>query len=214
MGFRKAGVLGATGSVGQRFILLLSQNPQFEASVLGASPRSAGHKYNDVVVWKQTSLLPEQSKDLVVQECKPEFFKGCDVIFSGLDADVAGPIEKSFVDAGFAVVSNAKNYRRVADVPLVVPTVNSEHLEVIVNRVKAAKAKGIKRPGFEVCISNCSTAGLVVPLKPLQDAFGPIRYITVTTMQAISGAGFSPGTSAIDVLDNVVPYISGEEDKM
>ncbi len=214
MAFKKAGVLGATGSVGQRFILLLSKNPQFEAAVLGASPDSVGQKYEDQVVWKQTSLLPEESKDLVLQKCEPQYFKGCDVIFSGLDAAVAGEIEKSFVDAGFAVISNAKNFRRSPEVPLVVPTVNSEHLEVVVNRVKEAKAKGVARPGFEVCISNCSTAGLVVPLKPLQDAFGPIRYVSDTTMQAISGAGFSPGTSAIDVLDNVIPYISGEEDKI
>ncbi|QPG73725.1 aspartate-semialdehyde dehydrogenase [Brettanomyces nanus] len=210
----KAGVLGATGSVGQRFILLLSENEQFDAAVLGASSRSAGKKYQDAVVWKQTSLLPGESKDLIVQECKPEFFIGCNVIFSGLDAEYAGPIEKSFVDAGFAVVSNAKNYRRVPSVPLVVPTVNSEHLEVVVNRVKQARSQGLSKPGFEVCISNCSTAGLVVPLKPLQDKFGPIRFVAVTTMQAISGAGFSPGTPGIDILDNVVPYISGEEDKM
>lgn len=210
----KAGVLGATGSVGQRFILLLSENPEFELSVLGASARSAGKKYRDAVVWKQTSLMPPAAGELIVQECEADAFQNCDVVFSGLDADFAGPIEKSFAASGLAVISNAKNYRRAPEVPLVVPTVNSEHLDVIVNRVKAAKAKGEKRPGFIVCISNCSTAGLVVPLKPLQDKFGAIKYIAVTTMQAISGAGFSPGTPGIDILDNVVPYISGEEDKM
>ncbi|VEU22597.1 DEKNAAC103494 [Brettanomyces naardenensis] len=209
----KVGILGATGSVGQRFLLLLSEHPDFEVSVLGASSRSAGSKYGKTT-WRVSAEVPLKYQDLIIKECKPENFKGCDIIFSGLDADAAGDIEKSFVDAGFCVVSNAKNYRRSPDVPLVVPTVNSEHLSIIEKRVKEARAKGLKRPGFQVCISNCSTAGLVVPLKPLQDKFGPIRYVSVTTLQAISGAGFSPGTPGMDILDNVIPYISGEEDKM
>lgn len=212
---KKAGVLGATGSVGQRFILLLAQHPDFEIHALGASARSAGKLYKDAATWKQTSLLPEVAKDIVVQECKPEgAFAECDVVFSGLDADVAGDIEKAFVDAGKTVISNAKNYRREADVPLVVPIVNPEHLSVVEKKITDAKAAGKPRPGFVVCISNCSTAGLVAPLKPLVDAFGPIDALTATTLQAISGAGFSPGVSGIDVLDNIVPYISGEEDKM
>lgn len=212
---KKAGVLGATGSVGQRFILLLADHPDFEIHALGASSRSAGKEYKDAVSWKQTSLLPEVTKTIKVTECKPEgAFAECDIVFSGLDADVAGDIEKAFVDAGLAVVSNAKNYRRAVDVPLIVPIVNTEHLSVIEKKVGDAKAKGEKKPGFIVCISNCSTAGLVAPLKPLVDAFGPIDALTATTLQAISGAGFSPGVSGIDVLDNIVPYISGEEDKM
>ncbi|SCV05329.1 LANO_0H05094g1_1 [Lachancea nothofagi CBS 11611] len=208
------GVLGATGSVGQRFILLLADHPDFELKVLGASPRSAGKKYVDAVNWKQTDLLPEFAKDIVVTECKAEAFKDCAVVFSGLDADFAGSIEKEFKEAGLAVVSNAKNYRREADVPLVVPIVNPEHLELVGQKVELAKKSGAARPGFIVCISNCSTAGLVAPLKPLVDSFGPIDLLTTTTLQAISGAGFSPGVSGIDVLDNIVPYIGGEEDKM
>lgn len=211
---KKAGVLGATGSVGQRFILLLSDHPDFELSALGASSRSAGKRYEDAVTWKQTSLLPESAKDLIVSECTYEAFKDCDVVFSGLDAEYAGPIEKEFRENGLAVVSNAKNYRREADVPLIVPIVNTDHLQVVETKLNAAKAKGEKRPGFIVCISNCSTAGLVAPLKPLVDKFGPIDLLTTTTLQAISGAGFSPGVSGIDVLDNIVPYISGEEDKI
>lgn len=214
MAMKKAGVLGATGSVGQRFILLLSEHPQFELAALGASARSAGKKYEDACYWKQTELLPESAKELVVSECTVEAFKDCDVVFSGLDADYAGPIEKAFVDAGLVVVSNAKNYRREEDVPLLVPIANSDHLKIIETRVEKALAKGEKKPGFIICISNCSTAGLVAPLKPLVDQFGPLEYLTATTLQAISGAGFSPGIPGIDILDNIVPYISGEEDKI
>lgn len=211
---KKAGVLGATGSVGQRFILLLADHPDFELHAIGASARSAGKKYVDAVTWKQTSLLPESAKDLVVSECTYEAFKDCDVVFSGLDADYAGPIEKEFKEKGLSVISNAKNYRRDADVPLIVPIVNTDHLSIIEKKVNDAKTAGLKRPGFIICISNCSTAGLVAPLKPLVDSFGPIELLTATTLQAISGAGFSPGVSGIDVLDNIVPYISGEEEKI
>lgn len=211
----KAGVLGATGSVGQRFILLLENHPQFKIHALGASGRSAGKKYQDAVTWKQTNLLPDASKDVVVEECKPEGnFAECDVVFSGLDSDYAGEIEKAFAAAGKIVISNAKNYRREPDVPLIVPIVNPEHLSVVEKRIADAKAAGKERPGFIVCISNCSTAGLVAPLKPLVESFGPIDALTATTLQAISGAGFSPGVPGIDVLDNIVPYIGGEEDKI
>lgn len=215
MGQRKiAGVLGATGSVGQRFILLLAEHPDFELRVLGASPRSAGKKYIDAVNWKQTDLLPEFAEDIIVSECKAEQFKDCDIVFSGLDADYAGPIEKAFVEAGLAVVSNAKNYRREQDVPLLVPIVNTEHLDMIATKLETAEKNNQKKPGFIVCISNCSTAGLVAPLKPLVEKFGPIDALTTTTLQAISGAGFSPGVPGIDILDNIIPYIGGEEDKM
>ncbi|KAG2732748.1 hypothetical protein G9P44_003738 [Scheffersomyces stipitis] len=211
---KKAGVLGATGSVGQRFILLLAEHPDFELHVLGASPRSAGKQYKDAVQWKQTDLLPENAQKIIVSECKAEAFKDCDIVFSGLDADYAGPIEKEFVEAGLVVVSNAKNYRREPGVPLIVPIVNSEHLSVIERKLAVAKAEGKSKPGYIICISNCSTAGLVAPLKPLIDAFGPIDALTATTLQAISGAGFSPGVPGMDVLDNIIPYIGGEEEKL
>lgn len=206
---KKAGVLGATGSVGQRFILLLSQHPQFELAAIGASARSAGKKYIDACDWKQTELMPESAYDLIVSECKADAFKDCDVVFSGLDADFAGDIEKEFVDAGLVIVSNAKNFRRDPQVPLIVPIANSDHLKMIENRVKSSG-----KQGYNICISNCSTAGLVAPLKPLVDQFGPLEFLSTTTLQAISGAGFSPGVSGIDILDNIVPYISGEEDKI
>ncbi|KAK6201034.1 semialdehyde dehydrogenase [Scheffersomyces amazonensis] len=212
---KKAGVLGATGSVGQRFILLLSNHPDFEIHALGASSRSAGKKYVDAANWKQTELLPESAKNIKVVECKPQgVFAECDIVFSGLDADYAGSIEKEFVEAGVPIISNAKNYRRELDVPLIVPIVNPEHLSIIEKKVTDAKAAGKSKIGYQICISNCSTAGLVAPLKPLVEAFGPIDALTVTTLQAISGAGFSPGVSSIDVLDNIIPYIGGEEDKL
>lgn len=210
---KKAGVLGATGSVGQRFILLLSNHPDFELSVLGASKRSAGKKYIDAVDWKQTNLMPKSAEDIVVKECLAENFKDCDVVFSGLDSDYAGDIEKAFVDAGLVIVSNAKNYRRAPGVPLVVPTANPEHLDIFA-KVKEQQKKGNGNGGFQICISNCSTAGLVVPLKALQDKFGPIAAVTVTTLQALSGAGFSPGVPSMDIIDNIIPYIGGEEDKL
>lgn len=118
------------------------------------------------------------------------------------------------MEAGIAIVSNAKNYRREQDVPLIVPVVNPEHLDIVAQKLDTAKAQGKPRPGFIICISNCSTAGLVAPLKPLIEKFGPIDALTTTTLQAISGAGFSPGVPGIDILDNIIPYIGGEEDKM
>lgn len=199
--------MGATGSVGQRFMQLLANHPNFELTVLGASKRSAGKEYAVAAEWKQTVPLPENVANLVVKECTPENFKECDVVFSGLDADYAGEIEKAFVEAGLVIISNAKNYRRDPNVPLVVPTCNPEHLDI-------CKKLKEKNKGFQVCISNCSTAGLVVPLKALTKKFGPISAMVVTTMQAVSGAGFSPGISSMDIIDNLIPYIGSEEDKL
>ncbi|KAK9332722.1 semialdehyde dehydrogenase [Lipomyces starkeyi] len=206
---KKAGVLGATGSVGQKFILLLAEHPDFELYKLGASSRSAGRSYAKAVKWRQTATIPQSATELVVVECKASEFVDCDVVFSGLDSDVAGDIEKEFKESGLVVISNAKNYRRAPDVPLVVPLINSSHLDVVARRVKQEK-----KQGFIICNSNCSTAGLVVPLGALIAKFGDISDVTVTTLQAISGAGFSPGVLGFDILDNVIPYISGEEEKL
>jgi len=146
---------------------------------------------------------------MVVKECKASEFAGCDVVFSGLDADVAGEIEAEFIQHDLVIFSNAKNYRRDPVTPLMVPLVNTNHFDIISHQ---RKVKGLNK-GFLVTNANCSTTGLVVPLKALQDAFGPLEAVMVTTLQAISGGGY-PGVPSMDILDNVVPYISGEEEKI
>ncbi|CAG8654173.1 4723_t:CDS:2 [Acaulospora morrowiae] len=205
----KAGILGATGTVGQRFISLLSKHPYFTIHVVGASLRSAGQEYAKATRWKMTTPIPAEVGNMLVQECKPELFRECDVIFSGLDSDVAGEIETSFLKADLVVFSNAKNHRRDPVVPLIVPTVNPSHFDLIPHQ----RSLHSLHKGFIVTNANCSTTGLVVVLKPLQDAFGPIEAVIVQTMQAISGAGY-PGVASLDIYDNVVPFISGEEEKM
>ncbi|RDW63826.1 putative aspartate-semialdehyde dehydrogenase [Coleophoma crateriformis] len=206
---KKCGVLGCTGSVGQRFILLLAQHPHFVLHAVGASSRSAGKKYKDAVKWKQAFPMGKDVEDLIVKECKASEFADCDIVFSGLDADVAGDIEMEFVKAELAVFSNAKNYRRDPLVPLVVPTVNLPHFDVIPYQ---RKQYGLKK-GFLVCNSNCAVIGIVIPFAAIQKAFGIVDQVSVVTMQAVSGAGY-PGVSSMDILDNVVPFISGEEDKL
>ena len=223
----KVGVLGATGTVGQRFLTLLADHPWFVIHALGASPRSAGKLYAKAVQWKQANPIPHQVADMLVNECKPEFFIDCQIIFSGLDADAAGDIgklyylvldqslillaEAAFRSADLAVFSNAKNYRRDPHVPLIVPLVNPSHL-CIISQQQALHDPPLKR-GFIVTNANCSTTGLVIPLCALEKAFGPIEYVLVTTMQAISGAGY-PGVPSLDILDNIVPHIGGEEEKI
>lgn len=146
---------------------------------------------------------------MVVKPCEASVFADCDVIFSGLDSSVAGEIEEAFFEANLPVLSNARNHRYTPTVPLVVPLVNADHLSLIPEQ---RKAKGLDK-GFLLTNANCSTTGLVVVLKALQQAFGTLAQVNVVTLQAISGAGY-PGCSALDMLDNVVPYISGEEEKM
>ncbi|KAE9983320.1 hypothetical protein EG328_010108 [Venturia inaequalis] len=206
---KKCGVLGATGSVGQRFILLLALHPHFTLHAVGASERSAGKKYKDAVKWKQAAPMSKELGDLVVKKCVPEEFLECDMVFSGLDSDVAGDVEMAFMKANLPVFSNAKNYRRDPLVPLVVPTVNPSHLDVLRHQRKHYSLE----KGFLVCNSNCAVIGLVIPFAALQAKFGPIDIVSVVTMQAVSGAGY-PGVSSMDILDNVVPFISGEEDKL
>ncbi|SMQ56246.1 unnamed protein product [Zymoseptoria tritici ST99CH_3D7] len=207
---KRCGVLGATGSVGQRFILLLALHPHFQLTAVGASPRSAGKKYRDAVKWKQSLPMSEELGELVVKNCTPEEFREeVDVVFSGLDSDVAEETEMAFLKANIPTFSNAKNYRRDPLVPLVVPTVNLPHLSLIPHQ----RSHHNLTTGFLVCNSNCAVIGLVIPFAALQSRFGPIDTCSVVTMQAVSGAGY-PGVSSMDIIDNVVPYISGEEDKM
>ncbi|KAN0140339.1 hypothetical protein V8E53_001548 [Lactarius tabidus] len=207
----KVGVLGATGTVGQRFIALLENHPYFVVHAVGASARSAGKSYAVATSWKQTTPIPAGVRDLVTRPCEPEHFQECAVVFSGLDADAAGDIEASFRAAELAVFSNAKSYRRDPNVPLVVPLVNPYHFNIIPQQ-RALHSPPLQK-GFIVTNANCSTTGIVIPLAALERAFGPIESCIITTLQAISGAGY-PGVPSLDIFDNIVPYISGEEEKM
>ena len=202
----KAGVLGATGMVGQRLVSMLADHPWFELTEVAASERSATRRYVDVVRWHLDSPIPKGAADLTVKTLAPSL--DCDFVFSALDSSVAGPAEEEFARAGYPVVSNSKNHRMAADVPLLIPEVNAAHLDAIPLQ---QKNRGYTS-GFIVTNPNCSTAGLVLTLKPLADAFG-LEKIFVVTMQAVSGAGY-PGVASMDIQGNVVPFISGEEEKM
>lgn len=198
----KVAVLGATGSVGQRMIALLQEHPWFEISELGASSSSAGKKYGERVKWFQESLPNESIADLRIKACNPDEIES-GVIFSALDAGPATEIEAEFAKRGRVVISNARSHRMRSDVPLLVPEINADHLELISLQ---------QTEGFIVTNPNCSTIGLVMALKPLEDAYG-VRRVSVVTMQALSGAGY-PGVSSLDIMDNVIPFIGGEEDKI
>ena len=196
------GVLGATGSVGQKFIELLSNHPWFEVSEIAASEKSAGQLYGQRVNWFSSFPLPEKIAHLEIKECIPNL--DCRVVFSGLDSSVAGEIEQDFAQNGYTVVSNSKNHRMDKDVPLIVPEINAGHLQLI----KSQKNGG----GCIVTNPNCSTIGLVLSLKPLLDNFG-LESVNVVTLQALSGAGH-PGVPSLDIMDNSIPFISGEENKV
>jgi len=199
----EVGILGATGMVGQHFIKFLQGNPWFDLKWLGASDRSAGKKYGDAMTWHLAGGTPETVAGLTVQECKPG--NAPRLLFSAMDAGVATEIERAFAEAGHVVVSNSRNHRMERDVPLLVPEVNADHLRLVPQQ----KARGWK--GQIVTNPNCSTVGLVMALAPLKQ-FG-ITKVIVTTMQAISGAGY-PGVASMDIIGNVVPFIGGEEEKM
>ncbi len=201
----KVGVLGATGAVGQRFVHMLQGHPWFEITALCASDRSAGKRYAEACKWNLRGDMPEHLRNVVLQDCKPGI--DCQIVFGGLPTDVAGPIEQEFAAAGYIVCSNSSNHRYDVDVPLMIPEVNPEHLGLI--EVQQRKRGW---PGFIICNPNCSTTHLVSALHPLHVRFG-IKKVFVVTMQAVSGAGY-PGVSSMDILDNVVPYIGGEETKM
>jgi aspartate-semialdehyde dehydrogenase len=202
----RAGVLGATGMVGQRLVSLLADHPWFELTEVAASERSSGKTYAEAVRWHLDAPIPAGARDLVVRSLNPSL--ECDFVFSALDSSVAGEAEEDFARAGYPVVSNSRNHRMDPDVPLLIPEVNAAHLDAIPLQ---QKNRGYDT-GFIVTNPNCSTAGLVLVLKPLADAFG-LEKIFVVTLQAISGAGY-PGVASVDIQGNVVPFISGEEEKM
>ena len=202
---QKIGILGATGMVGQRFIQLLENHPWFEVAWLAASDRSSGKPYGEAVRWKLDTLLPERVAALPVSPATPAGAPR--VIFAALDADVARELEPQFAAAGCAVITNSSAFRMEPSVPLVIPEVNPDHLALVENQTWRRESGG-----YIVTNPNCSAIGLVLALKPIVERFG-VEAIFVSTMQAVSGAGY-PGVASLDILGNVVPFIRNEEEKM
>lgn len=200
----RVAVLGATGTVGQRFVELLENHPFFEIAYLCASEKSSGQLYKDAMKsrWKISPNIPSNVQNMVINPCDPTG-QDIKIAFSGLDSDVAGKIEMDYASAGIHVVSNAKNYRMQPNVPILSAEVNPEHLEVV--KYQSTKGKIVTN-------SNCTIMGLTITLKPLYEKFG-IESVFVVSMQAISGAGY-PGVPSLDILGNVIPYIGGEEEKV
>ncbi len=199
------GILGATGMVGQRYIQLLENHPWFEIAWLAASDRSSGKPYGEAAKWRLDSALPDRIARMMVQPAEPS--GAPKVIFASVDAAYARELEPKFADAGCAVLSNSSAFRMTPNVPLVIPEINADHLHLIEEQ-PSRKSTG----GYMVTNPNCSTIGLVMALKPIEERFG-IEQIFVTTMQAVSGAGY-PGVASMDILGNVVPFIGSEEEKM
>jgi len=205
---RKVAVLGATGAVGQRFIQLLQGHPWFKIEVLAASERSAGKRYGEACNWVMESHLPKEIAEMPVANADVESVEKAgevDLVFSALPGDLAGPVETEFA-ALYPVFSKASAHRMEKDVPLLIPEVNPEHVALIPIQ---KKRRGWK--GFISTDPNCCTIQLALSLKPLM-SFG-LRQVVATTMQALSGAGY-PGVPSLDIIDNVVPFISKEEEKM
>ena len=200
----EVGVLGATGVVGQQFVSRLANHPWFRCTWLAASERSEGKAYKSVAPWRLATPIPAAAADRVVEACVPG--RGPKVVFSGLDASVAGDIERDFAAAGHIVVSNARNFRMDPVVPLLIPEVNPDHLGLLgeQRRTKCWTGAIVTNP-------NCSTIVLALALAPLRQF--SITSVIVSTMQAVSGAGY-PGVPSLDILGNVVPFIGGEEEKM
>ena len=201
----RVGVLGATGAVGQRFVQMLQGHPWFELSVLCASQRNAGKRYADACNWLLRGDMPPHLRDCVLQEIAPGI--DCQLVFSALPSGPARTIEAELAAAGYIVCSNASAYRYEPDVPLLIPEVNPEHIGLI-----DLQRRQRGWPGFITTNPNCSTTHLVSALHPLHEAFG-VRKVFVVTMQAVSGAGYT-GVPSMDVIDNVIPFINAEEEKM
>jgi aspartate-semialdehyde dehydrogenase len=200
----RVGILGATGAVGQTFLRLLADHPWFTVTEVAASERSAGQSYHEAANWLSGTPIPPAVADREVKPTEPAALD-CDFVFSGLSSSVAGEVEHAFAEAGYPVISNAKNHRLHDDVPLLIPEVNPEHVALVDQQDWGSD-------GFIVTNPNCSTVGLVCGLRPLMDAF-EVEAVQVTMLQALSGAGY-PGVPALDAVGNVVPHIGGEEDKL
>ena len=199
-------VLGATGSVGQRFISLLDNHPWFKVIALAASDRSVGQKFSDACRWVLNEPMPNYARDMIIVPAAPESVTAR-IVFSALHTEIAKELEPQFARAGAAVCSNASSYRREEDVPLLLPEVNADHIHLV-------KQQRINR-GWSGCIltnPNCTSTGLTVALKALDDAFG-VKKVFAVSLQALSGAGY-PGVPSLDIIDNVIPNIGGEEEKV
>ena len=203
---RRVGILGATGTVGQRVIHMLRDHPLFVVSALAASDRSEGKRYGEVCQWKLPFEMPPEVCDMPVVPCRPPL--DCDLVIASLPSDIAVEAEAAFAQAGYPVISNSSAYRMAGDVPLLVPEINPEHLEIIPVQ---QRRRGFER-GYMITNPNCTTIGLVMALAPLHQHFG-LEAVMMTSMQAISGAGY-PGVASMDIIDNVIPFISGEEEKV
>jgi len=210
----KVGVIGATGMVGQNYLRLLANHPWFDVTYLAASPNSAGKKYSEAVAgrWHMKSDIPDKFKDIVVEDAGlvEKAIGKCSLIFSAVEMDKQSilTVEGEYAKQGFAVVSNNSAHRNTPDVPVMIPEINPEHLDIIPLQQKNHGCKG----GFIVVKPNCSIQSYMIPLYALMKAGYVIDKMIVTTLQALSGAGY-PGPSAIDLVDNIIPYIGGEEEK-
>jgi len=201
-------ILGATGSVGQRFISLLDNHPWFKVVALAASDRSAGQPYSKATRWVLDTPMPEYAKDMMIVPANTDAVQA-KIVFSALHTEVANELEPQFAKAGSAVCSNASSYRRGEDVPLLLPEINADHIHLIKHQRKNKNWSGciITNP-------NCTSTGLTIALKALDDAFG-VKKVFAVSLQALSGAGY-PGVSSLDIMDNVIPNVGngGEEEKV
>jgi len=201
-------VLGATGSVGQRFMSLLDQHPWFKVVALAASDRSVGRKYSQAARWVLDAPMPEYAKEMIVVPATPDCIDA-KIVFSALHTEIANDLEPQFAQAGAAVCSNASSHRRGEDVPLLLPEINAEHIQLIKHQRK--------NKGWSGCIvtnPNCTSTGLTIALKALDEAFG-VKKVFAVSLQALSGAGY-PGVPSLDIIDNIIPNVAngGEEEKV
>ena len=204
----RVGIIGATGAVGQRLIQLIDPHPEFEVAALTASEDSAGSTYREAAKWRISTPIPERVADMEVGETAPEAIPDdVSLVFSSLPSSVGGAVEPAFCEAGYVVSSNSSNGRTEDDVPLTIPEVNAEHIDLIEVQRDRRGWDGalVKNP-------NCSTITMVPPLAALEEAFG-LERVTVSTLQAVSGAGYS-GVTSMEIIDNAIPHIGGEEEKM
>ena len=202
----RVGILGATGMVGQRFIQLLENHPQFQITALAASDRSQGKSFHEACTWRLAGEMPVFIRSIVVKAPQPPL--DCELVFSSLPGDIARETEGNFATAGYPVISNSSAYRMDSDVPLLIPEVNHDHLALLDSR---RQTEG-RHKGFIVTNPNCSTIMLALALAPLHSRFG-VKSVIATTMQALSGAGY-PGVASLAISDNVLPFIEGEEEKI